>query len=126
MFDLVSAGKTENRRIVNKKIVKVRLEHMKQNTTAAVILTLGKQPSELTVSQLNILQGALKHPDERAIPTHNKEMLQILEELEDEIRRGGLAEEDAIIMVEDNVVTLMRTEAVVLSGNDDNEVAEGN
>ena len=59
VFDLFSVGKMENRQTVNKKTVKARLKRTKTQAVAAVILVLGKHPSEPIVSQLKVLLGGI-------------------------------------------------------------------
>ena len=73
VFDLFSVGKMENRQTVNKKTVKARLKRTKTQAVAAVILVLGKHPSEPIVSQLKVLLGVLKCPGDVAMSMRKKE-----------------------------------------------------
>ena len=122
IFDLVSAGKTENRRIMNEKVAKARQDHKKKQAAASVILALGKHPRELTVAQLKVLLGALKRPDDGAVPIQKRVMLEKLEEWG---RRGSLTEEEEVAMVETVFATETRTDAAGMDDNEGGEIEEG-
>ena len=103
---------------MNEKTAKARQDHKQKQAAASVILALGKQPRELTVAQLKVLLGALKRPDDGAMPTRKKDMLEKLEEWG---RRGGLTEDEEVAIVETVFAAEVRTD---VSGMDDNEGGE--
>ena len=114
MSDLVSAGTTENRRIMNGKVAKVRQDHKQKQAATSAIPALGKKPSQVTVSQLKVLLRVLKRSDDGAMPMKKKLML---EKLEDWGRKVGLTEDNEVAMAE----TVFATEAIPDTvGIDDN------
>ena len=122
MFDLVSARKTANRQIMNEKVAKARHDHKQTQSDSSVILTLVKKSREITVAQLKVLLGTLNSPDDEAMLTRKKVMLEKLEEWG---RRGSLTEDDEVAMVETAFAIEARSDAAGINDNERDKIEEG-